>query len=112
MGNDFSSPASKEVHIEQPDSNVANLSELHNQFDEFFVDFTLGLWRGRRVCAVSPFFPFAFIFIVSFCLSVEAISMNLTINYLYQNRISNPETSYKFEKKHLIQNYLDHRQKI
>lgn len=38
--------------------------------------------------------------------------MNLTINYLYQNRISNPETSYKFEKKHLIQNYLDHRQKI
>lgn len=72
----------------------------------------LGLWRGRRVCAVSPSFPFAFIFIVSFCLSVEAISMNLTINYLYQNRISNPETSYKFEKKHLIQNYLDHRQKI
>ena len=72
----------------------------------------LGLWRGRRVCAVSPFFPFAFIFIVSFCLSVKAISMNLTINYLYQNRISNPETSYKFEKKHLIQNYLDHRQKI
>ena len=55
----------------------------------------LGLWRGRRVCAVSPSFPFAFIFIVSFCLSVEAISMNLTINYLYQNRISNPETSYK-----------------
>ena len=112
MGNDFSSPASKEVHIEQPDSNVANLSELHNQFDELFVDFTLGAMARPPGLRCKSFFPFAFIFIVSFCLSVKAISMNLTINYLYQNRISNPETSYKFEKKHLIQNYLDHRQKI
>ena len=62
MGNDFSSPASKEVHSEPPDSNVANLSELHNQFDEFFVDFTLGAMARPPGLRCKSFFPFCFHF--------------------------------------------------